>query len=120
MPPGRTFDVTFILFKVSLNFASNLAYSTPRIVCSRQDKSILFTNITIIQRVPQQTVWYVHSYVKSIFLVGLLLVSSRYTPTVSYTLKVAWIQYLSFFILIGFLISRLNSFVFRHQVSCSI
>lgn len=31
-------------------------------------------------------------------------------------LKNAWIQYVSFFIVIGFLLYRLNSFVFRHKV----
>ena len=42
---------------LSLSFESNIAYSTPRQICSRNDKSIQFTNITIIQRVPQQIIW---------------------------------------------------------------
>jgi hypothetical protein len=40
----------------------------------------------------------------------------RYTPPVSAVLKNAWIQYIAFFVVVAFLLFRLNSFVFRHKV----
>ena len=40
----------------------------------------------------------------------------RYTPGASEVLKFAWIQYMSFFLVIAFVLFRLNEFVFRHQV----
>lgn len=43
--------------------------------------------------------------------------TSRYTPPMSEVLKWAWIQYMSFFAVVSFLLFRLNSFVFRHQVN---
>lgn len=39
-----------------------------------------------------------------------------YTPATSQVLKVAWIQYISFFLLVAFLLLSLNSFIYRHQV----
>jgi hypothetical protein len=39
-----------------------------------------------------------------------------YTPDVAEVLKTAWIQYLSMLVLVLFLLNRLCSFVFYHQV----
>lgn len=50
-------------------------------------------------RVPEQPIWY--------------------TPSVTQVLKFAWIQYMSIFILVSFLLFRLNSFVFSHQLVSS-
>ena len=41
---------------------------------------------------------------------------NRYTPNVSEVLKVAWVQYMAFFIVVAFLLYRLNAFIFRHRV----
>ena len=54
-------------------------------------------NTTFILRIPKQDI--------------------LYTPAVSEVLKFAWIQYMSFFIVIGFLLYHLNAFIFRHRVS---
>lgn len=43
-----------------------------------------------------------------------------YTPAVSEVLKFAWIQYMSFFFVVAFLLYRLNAFIFRHRVGCVI
>jgi len=40
----------------------------------------------------------------------------RFTPPVSTVLKNAWIQYISFFIVVAFCLFRLNSFVFGHKL----
>lgn len=45
------------------------------------------------------------------------LQSIVYTPPASAVLKFAWIQYVSFFVLVSFLLFSLNSFIYRHQVS---
>ena len=55
-----------------------------------------YFNATISLRVPQQQVWY--------------------TPGVSEVLKWAWVQYVSLFVVVSFLVNRLSSFVFRHQL----
>ena len=55
-----------------------------------------YFNMTVTMRVPQQPIWY--------------------TPNTSEVLKWAWMQYISFFVLIGWLLFRLNSYVFRHQL----
>jgi hypothetical protein len=55
-----------------------------------------FVNVSIVLRVPEQAV--------------------LYTPAASEVLKSAWIQYISFFIIISFLLHRLTSFVFRNQL----
>jgi hypothetical protein len=39
-----------------------------------------------------------------------------YTPPVSAVLKHAWIQYVSFFLIVAFLLFSINSFIYRHQV----
>ena len=41
---------------------------------------------------------------------------SRFSPPTSEVLKFAWIQYIAFFAVISFLLTRLSSFLFRHQV----
>ena len=40
----------------------------------------------------------------------------RFSPPTSEVLKFAWIQYIAFFAVISFLLTRLSSFLFRHQV----
>ena len=40
----------------------------------------------------------------------------RYSPNTSEVLKFAWIQYIAFFAIVAFLLFRINSFIFRHQV----
>jgi len=50
----------------------------------------------------------------------LITVLDSYTPTISSVLKFAWIQYMSIFVVVAFLLFTLNSFIFRHQVSCVI
>ena len=55
-----------------------------------------YFNMTVSMRVPEQPLWY--------------------TPNASEVLKWAWMQYISFFVLIGWLLFRLNSYVFRHQL----
>lgn len=40
----------------------------------------------------------------------------RYTPAASEVIKFAWIQYLSFFAIVAFLLYRMNSYIFQHQV----
>lgn len=39
-----------------------------------------------------------------------------YTPSVSEVLKFSWMQYISFFAVVSFVLFRLSSFVFRHQL----
>lgn len=57
---------------------------------------VRYFNATVSLRVPEQQVWY--------------------TPGVSEVLKWAWVQYLSLFVVVAFLVNRLTSFVFRHQL----
>jgi len=80
---------------LTLNFQSNYVIPT-RLGHVYKDNTLPTFNSTIIQRIPIQSI--------------------RYTPPVSETLKYAWIQYISFFAVISFLLFRLNSFVFRHQL----
>lgn len=56
------------------------------------------------------------NYFNSSIVVRFPVQPIRYTPTVSMVIKNAWIQYISFFIVVGFLLFRLNSFVFRHKL----
>jgi hypothetical protein len=53
-------------------------------------------NATITLRVPEQSI--------------------RYTPPASEVLKWAWVQYIAFWAPVAFLLFRLSSFVFRHQL----
>lgn len=57
--------------------------------------STLF-NASLTVRIPQQQV--------------------RYTPPASAVLAFAWIQYMSFFIVVAFVLYRVNSFIFRNQL----
>lgn len=45
-----------------------------------------------------------------------ILISLRYTPPLSAVLKFAWIQYMSFFIVVAFLLYQINSFIFEHKL----
>lgn len=65
-------------------------------VVPSDNSSILYFNASMVIRIPAQPI--------------------RYTPAVSSVLKHAWIQYLSFFVVVAFLLFRLNSFVFRHKL----
>lgn len=80
---------------LTLNFQPNYIIPT-RLGYVYKDNTLPTFNATIIQRIPIQGI--------------------RYTPPVSETLKYAWIQYISFFAVISFLLFRLNSFIFRHQL----
>ena len=44
----------------------------------------------------------------------------RYFPTTTTILKDAWVKYMAFFIVVAFLIFRLNSLVFRNKVNIKI
>ncbi len=63
---------------------------------SMVDLDTRYFNMTITLRVPEQPIWY--------------------TPNASEVLKWAWMQYISFFVVVGWLLFRLNSYVFRHQL----
>jgi len=80
---------------LSLNFNPTYQYAEKSIY-TPTDKTLQTFNATFILRVNEQAV--------------------RYTPAVSEVLKYAWIQYISFFAIISFLLFRINSFVFRHQL----
>lgn len=84
---------------VSLVFQSNYQYIERRdafIDSSANLERERYFNVSLTVRVPTQPV--------------------VYTPTLSSTLKFAWIQYMSFFIVIAFLLNILNSFIFRHKL----
>ena len=82
---------------VSLAFTPSYAYSTPLLSSVvPSDISSRSFNASIIMRVPYQDITYI--------------------PAVSEVLKVAWIQYVAFFVVVAFVLFRLNSFIFRHQV----
>jgi hypothetical protein len=60
------------------------------------DASVRQFNMTLTLRIPQQAV--------------------KYTPSVSEVLKYSWMQYIAFFAVVSFVLFRLSSFVFRHQL----
>lgn len=78
-----------LAFNPTYQYAEKIAYTLT-------DKTPQTFNATFVLRVHEQAV--------------------RYTPAVSEVLKYAWIQYISFFAIISFLLFRINSFVFRHQL----
>jgi Transmembrane protein 231 len=49
-------------------------------------------------------------------LVDVIFHLFRFSPPTSEVLKFAWIQYVAFFAVIAFLLTRISSFIFRHQV----
>mmetsp|Transcript_792 Transcript_792/g.1070 ORF Transcript_792/g.1070 Transcript_792/m.1070 type:complete len:234 (+) Transcript_792:375-1076(+) len=53
-------------------------------------------NVSLIIRIPQQPI--------------------RYVPSTSVILTNAWVIFMSFFVFIGFILYRLTSFIFRHQL----
>lgn len=81
----------------SMTYRKNFEYVERRVGSVPTDNSTVpYFNASMIIRIPIQPM--------------------RYTPTVSAVLKNAWIQYISFFAVISFLLFRLNSFVFRHKL----
>jgi len=80
---------------LSLNFEPAYQYAERR-VYAPTDVSLQTFNSSFVLRVHEQAV--------------------RYAPAASEVLKYAWIQYISFFAIISFLLFRINSFVFRHQL----
>jgi len=81
---------------LSTTFSQTYAVAEHAFSGSTLTNDINYFNATIQIRVPEQQVWY--------------------TPGVSEVLKWAWIQYVSFFVVVSFLVHRLSSFVFRHQL----
>jgi hypothetical protein len=82
---------------LSLTFVPSYTYAERTFVQdSNDDKVLRFFNASIVMRVPVQPV--------------------RYNPPASEVFKWAWIQYIAFFAVVSFLLFRLNSFIFRHQV----
>lgn len=79
---------------LSTTFSPSYIYSVPAIGKTDIDAPVF--NATLVIRAPKQPV--------------------RYTPGASEVLKFAWIQYMSFFIVIAFVLFRLNAFIFRHQL----
>ncbi len=70
------------------------AQHSSSVVGQGTDMKSFAANINL--RMPEQTVWF--------------------TPGVSEIFKWAWIQYLSMFVVVWFLLSRLSDFIFRHQL----
>ena len=60
------------------------------------DPAVRQFNMKITMRIPQQGI--------------------KYTPSVSEVLKYSWMQYIAFFAVVSFVLFRLSSFVFRHQL----
>lgn len=86
---------------LSRNFSvvadTNVAYSEPTVVARDGFPSgQSFFNATFTLRIPK--------------------IPIRYTPSVSEVVKFAWIQYAAFFVVVAFLLYRLNAFIFRHQL----
>ena len=79
---------------LSTVFSSTYEYSLPPAGNTGIDLSTF--NATLVLRVPKQAI--------------------RYTPGASEVLKFAWLQYISFFIVVAFVLFRLNAFIFRHQL----
>ncbi len=97
---SREASIPYILAKaaarnLTLSFQPTYQYAI-RNSYSPTDRTIQYFNCSIVQRVPEQGI--------------------RYTPPPSELLKFAWIQYISFFAVISFMLFRLNSFVYRHQL----
>ena len=80
----------------STNFAQTYAVADHMLHDVPMNKDLHFFNATIHLRVPEQQIWY--------------------TPGVSEVLKWAWVQYVSLFVVISFLVHRLSSFVFHNQL----
>eukprot|EP01038_Epipyxis_sp_PR26KG_P013637 gene13637-18299_t len=74
-----------------------------------------FVNVQKTSSMPSSIQPVYPQYFNSSITIRVLKQPIRYTPTASEMLKFAWIQYISFFAIISFLIFRINSFVFRHQ-----
>ena len=55
-------------------------------------------------------------YIRAAATVRVPVQTLRYVPPASQVLKQAWIQYVSFFLVVWFLLARLNSFVFSHRL----
>lgn len=80
---------------LSTVFAPTYIYSVPS-MSGRSVVDASVFNASIVLRIPRQPI--------------------RYTPGASEVLKFAWIQYMCFFVVIAFVMFRLNAFVFRHQL----
>ena len=104
------FFFSFLLFppfafyhsdEVTMVFRPTYQYVDQRaLLSSAVDVSTVpYFQAAVTIRVPEQPIWY--------------------TPSVTQVLKFAWIQYMSVFILVSFLLFRLNSFVFSHQLVSS-
>jgi transmembrane protein 231 len=82
---------------LTTNFIPTYTYAVPMISPNLADVgSQKFFNATMTMRVPVQKIVYI--------------------PSASEVLKHAWIQYVSFFIVVGFLLVRLTSFILRHRL----
>lgn len=79
---------------LSTVFEPTYAYATPHVSSSSSEPT--FYNATISMHVPLQPV---------------LVITSA-----TEVLKFAWIQFLSFFVVVGFLLVRTTSFIFRHRL----
>lgn len=65
----------------------------PRVI---PDSEQSYFNVSIVMRIQEQPI--------------------RYSPLPSELLKNAWIQYMAYFIVVAFILFRLNSFIFRHKL----
>lgn len=83
---------------VTLTFKTNYQYVERRddLVTSLSENNGRFFNTTLTVRVPTQTI--------------------QYTPPVSSVLKFAWVQYVSFFLVVYFLLYQLNSFIYTNKL----
>jgi transmembrane protein 231 len=81
---------------VTRNAFTTAVHSRSAAVTASQGSDMKSLTATINLRMPEQTVWF--------------------TPGVSEIFKWAWIQYLSMFAVVWFLLSRLSDFIFRHQL----
>jgi hypothetical protein len=82
---------------ISTTFVPSYVYGIPKMNPTMTDYDIPnFLNCTLSMRIPLQQVLVV--------------------PTSSQVLKVAWVQYAAFLLVIGWFLSRLTSFVFRNRL----
>lgn len=81
---------------MSTNFVPSYQLADRSSLRPALDPSVKQFNMTLTMRIPQQGV--------------------KYTPSVSEVLKYSWIQYIAFFAVVSFVLFRLSSFVFRHQL----
>ena len=81
---------------LSASFAQTFAVAEYAASSLPLGHALQYFNASVSLRVPQQQVWF--------------------TPGVSEVLKWAWVQYVSLFVVVSFLVNRLTSFVFRHQL----